>query len=106
GKVASQVGALYRTGDVRATDGYQLYYMGISGGAFVGSLVCGSLGEKVAWHWGFGAAGVGMVIGLCVYLTGRRHLPPEPRLIRVAARDKTSPALTGRDWKILLLLGL
>jgi len=106
GNLASQVGALYRPGDVRATDGYQLYYMGISGGAFVGSLVCGSLGEKVAWHWGFGAAGVGMVIGLCVYLTGRRHLPPEPRLIRVAARDKTSPALTGRDWKILLLLGL
>ncbi len=60
GNLASQVGALYTPGDRRATDAYQLYYIGISGGAFFGALVCGALGEKVAWHWGFGAAGVGM----------------------------------------------
>jgi POT family proton-dependent oligopeptide transporter len=105
GNLASQVGLLYPTGDVRQTDGYQLYYMGISGGAFLGSTICGALGEKVAWHWGFGAAGVGMVIGLCIYLAGRRHLPPEPRIVRAAAAGKPGPALTGRDWKILLLLG-
>ena len=106
GNLASQVGALYRTGDPRATDGYQLYYMGISGGAFVGSLICGSLGEKVAWHWGFGAAGIGMVIGLAIYLAGRRHLPPEPRRVRAAGAGTPAPALTARDWKVLLLLGL
>jgi POT family proton-dependent oligopeptide transporter len=105
GNLASQVGALYPAGDVRATDGYQLYYMGISGGAFVGATVCGALGEKVAWHWGFGAAGVGMVIGLLVYLAGRRHLPPEPRAARAAAAGP-APKLTGRDWRVLILLGL
>ena len=105
GNLASQVGLLYRTGDVRQTDGYQLYYMGISGGAFLGSTICGALGEKVAWHWGFGAAGVGMVIGLCIYLAGRRHLPPEPRAGRAAATARP-PALTGRDWRVLLLLAL
>jgi POT family proton-dependent oligopeptide transporter len=48
-------------------------------------IVCGTLGEKVAWHWGFGAAGVGMVIGLFVYLAGRRWLPPEPKLGKASA---------------------
>ena len=105
GNLASQVGALYRPGDVRATDGYQLYYMGISGGAFLGATVCGALGEKVAWHWGFGAAGVGMVIGLSIYLAGRRHLPPEPLAVRAAAAEP-APKLTGRDWRVLILLGL
>ena len=56
--LASQVGALYEPGDRRTTDAYQLYYIGISSGAFFGAMICGALGEKVAWHWGFGAAGV------------------------------------------------
>ena len=105
GNLASQVGALYRPGDGRATDAYQLYYIGISGGAFFAPLVCGALGEEVGWHWGFAAAGVGMVIGLAIYLTGRRHLPPEPRAIRAAATEP-APALTRRDWQVLALLGL
>jgi POT family proton-dependent oligopeptide transporter len=106
GNLASQVGALYPAGDARATDGYQLYYMGISGGAFLGATICGALGEKVAWHWGFGAAGVGMVIGLAIYLAGRRHLPPEPGIVRVAADAGKPTTLTVRDWKVLLLLAL
>ena len=105
GNLASQVGALYRPGDGRATDAYQLYYLGISGGAFFAPLVCGALGEEVGWHWGFAAAGVGMVVGLSIYLTGRRHLPPEPRAIRAAATEP-APALTRRDWQVLALLGL
>ena len=105
GNLASQVGTLYRPGDVRTTDAYQLYYMGISGGAFLGASICGGLGEKIAWHWGFGAAGVGMVIGLGIYLGGRRHLPPEPRALRAAATEP-APKLTGRDWRVLILLGL
>ena len=51
-------------------------------------IVCGTLGEKVAWHWGFGAAGVGMVIGLFVYLAGRLLLPDEPGL---SDSDAASP---------------
>lgn len=105
GNLASQVGALYRPGDGRATDAYQLYYIGISGGAFFAPLVCGALGEEVGWHWGFAAAGVGMVIGLVIYLSGRRYLPPEPRAVRAAATEPV-PALTRRDWQVLVLLGL
>jgi POT family proton-dependent oligopeptide transporter len=106
GNLASQVGALYPPGDRRATDAYQLYYLGISGGAFFAPLVCGALGEEVGWHWGFGAAGVGMVVGLGIYLAGRRHLPPEPRVVRAAAGPEKPPALTRRDWQVIALLFL
>ena len=102
GNLASQVGALYGPGDNRTADAFQIYYLGISGGAFLAPLICGALGEKVGWHWGFGAAGVGMLIGLTVYLTGRRHLPPEPRAVK-ADRSPASP-MSVRDWKVLILL--
>lgn len=104
GNLASQVGALYPPGDRRTTDAYQLYYLGISGGAFFAPLVCGALGEEVGWHWGFGAAGVGMVIGLGIYLAGRRHLPPEPLAVRASAGGAKPSKLTRRDWQVLLLL--
>ena len=106
GNLASQVGLLYRPGDGRATDGYQLYYIGISAGAFFAPLVCGWLGEEVAWHYGFAAAGVGMVVGLIVYLTGRHHLPPEPKAVRAAGPVQSAPALTRRDFAVLALLAL
>ncbi|MEO5493878.1 MAG: oligopeptide:H+ symporter [Sphingomonas sp.] len=103
GNLASQVGALYGPGDNRTADAFQIYYLGISFGAFFAPLVCSSLADNFAWHWGFGAAGVGMLIGLIVYLSGRRHLPPE----RQAARKHDAapaPAMTSRDWKVLALL--
>ncbi|MFL6846273.1 MAG: peptide MFS transporter [Allosphingosinicella sp.] len=103
GNLASQVGALYPPGDSRATGAYQLYYIGIGSGAFFAPLVCGALGEKVGWHWGFGAAGVGMLFGLAIYLFGRRHLPPERRAVRAAAAEP-APGMTARDWKVLILL--
>jgi POT family proton-dependent oligopeptide transporter len=105
GNLAGQVGALYPPGDGRATGAFQLYYIGISAGAFFAPLVCGYLGEEVDWHWGFGAAGIGMVIGLAIYRLGRRHLPPEPRRFRAAAAAP-GPAMTRRDWQALALLGL
>lgn len=78
GNIATQVGELYAPGDGRRTDAFQVYMLGISLAVIVSPLVCGTLGERVAWHWGFGAAGVAMLVGLAVYLAGRRHLPPEP----------------------------
>jgi hypothetical protein len=70
-------------------------------------IVCGTLGEKVAWHWGFGAAGVGMVIGLFVYLAGRRWLPPEEDLKAIRAGTATAAkqaALTGAEKARMALL--
>ncbi|MBS0471215.1 MAG: hypothetical protein JSR60_09095 [Proteobacteria bacterium] len=69
-------------------------------------LVCGTLGEVMGWHWGFGAAGVGMLIGLATYLSGRKSLPPEPPKV---ARGTASPhpPLTRSDWiKIAVLIFL
>lgn len=77
GNLASQVGALYPVGDNRRADAYQIYYLFINASVIIAPLVAGTLGEKVGWHWGFGAAGVGMVIGLIIYLSGRKYLPPD-----------------------------
>ncbi len=80
GNIASQVGELYAPGDLRRADAFQIYMLGIQIAVIVAPLVCGTLGQKVAWHWGFGAAGVGMVFGLVIYLAGRRYLPREQRV--------------------------
>lgn len=68
--VSVMVGQLYRQGDRRRDAGFTIFYMGINVGALLGALACGFLGEKVGWHWGFGAAAVGMI----VYMIGRPKL--------------------------------
>ncbi len=72
--VSVMVGQLYRTGDRRRDSGFTIFYMGINVGALLGALGCGYLGEKVGWHWGFGAAAVGMIAGMIVYSIGRPKL--------------------------------
>jgi POT family proton-dependent oligopeptide transporter len=72
--IASIVGQLYGEGDQRRDAGFSIFYMGINTGAFVSPLVCGWLAQKVGWHWGFGAAGVGMTLGLVQYVLGQRRL--------------------------------
>ncbi len=69
--VSVMVGQLYGPKDPRRDGGFTIFYMGINLGAFACAFVCGTLGEEVGWHWGFGAAAVGMVAGLVVYLIGR-----------------------------------
>lgn len=76
--VSTQVGQMYRPGDPRRDAGFTIFYMGVNTGAALGPLVCGYLAqsERFGWHYGFAAAGVGMVLGLIVYLLGReRYLP-------------------------------
>jgi POT family proton-dependent oligopeptide transporter len=62
------VGQLYPAGDARRDSGFTLFYMGINLGALLGALICGTLGERVGWAYGFGAAGVGMALGLALFL--------------------------------------
>ncbi|MDO1529777.1 peptide MFS transporter [Fulvimonas sp. R45] len=76
--LASQVEGLYRDGDTRSKSAYSIYYVGINLGGFLSPLVCGTLGEAYGWHWGFTAAGIGMLLSLVIYLAGRRYLPREP----------------------------
>jgi POT family proton-dependent oligopeptide transporter len=72
--VSTMVGELYPEGGARRDAGFSVFYMGINLGAFLGPLVTGFLGEGYRWHWGFGAAGVGMVLGLIQYRLGAHHL--------------------------------
>jgi len=74
GNVAIIVGQLYSRDDQRRDAGFSIFYMGINLGAFIAPLVCGYLGQRVNWHVGFGAAGVGMTLGLVQYVLGARRL--------------------------------
>ena len=92
GNIAAQVGDLYAPEDKRRASAFQIFLLAVQIAVILAPIVCGTLGEKVAWHWGFGAAGVGMLIGLVVYLTGRRWLPPEPAR---GAKARAAEARTG-----------
>jgi proton-dependent oligopeptide transporter, POT family len=72
--ISTLVGTLYRENDVRRDAGFSIYYMGVNIGALIAPLVCGYLGENINWHYGFGAAGVGMTLGLIQYSLGAKYL--------------------------------
>jgi proton-dependent oligopeptide transporter, POT family len=103
GNMAAQVGLLYAPDDNRRTRAFGVYLITLNIGALAAPLVIGTLGEKVAWHYGFGAAGVGMIIGLVTYLGGRRYLPPDTIRAR-GARTKLNRAERRRVLAILCLL--
>ncbi len=69
--IASIVGELYQKNDPRRDGGFTLFYMGINLGSFIANLIAGTLGEKIGWRWGFWSAGVGMIIGLIIFLWGK-----------------------------------
>jgi POT family proton-dependent oligopeptide transporter len=74
GNISVLVGTLYQPHDVRRDAGFSIYYMGINLGAFIAPLICGYLGQRVNWHAGFAAAGVGMLLGVVQYSLGSRYL--------------------------------
>ena len=104
--VSSMVGSLYAREDARRDAGFSIFYMGINLGAFIAPLICGWLGQSANWHLGFGAAGVGMIIGLVQYVAGRKYLAPVSHAETAPATAAGAPAtpvpsearLTGTDW--------
>ncbi len=105
GNMAAQVGRLYATEDTRRTRAFGIYLIGLNVGAFTAPLICGTLGEKVGFHWGFGAAGIGMLISLATYLIGQRHLPPDS--IQQKGEAVAAPRLQAGDGqRIVALLAL
>ena len=72
--ISTMVGGLYRQGDIRRDKGFTIFYIGINLGAFLSSLLVGYVGEVHGWHYGFGLAGIGMLLGMLVYLWGQKHL--------------------------------
>jgi POT family proton-dependent oligopeptide transporter len=107
--VSTLVGSLYEAGDTRRDAGFSIFYMGINLGAFIGPLVAGYLAQRVDWHIGFAAAGVGMTAGLIQYVVGKERL--RPALDRLAKQPAVGPAtsagpaagggsvLTPEEWK-------
>ena len=91
--VSTIVGELYPEGGARRDAGFTIFYMGINLGAAIGPLVASTLGEKLNWHYGFGAAGVGMVLGLIQFRLSALHLGECGRLtVAVESQGQFSPA--------------
>jgi hypothetical protein len=97
--VSTMVGFLYKPDDARRDAGFSLFYMGINLGAMTAPIVCGFLGQKLNWHFGFGAAGVGMLIGVTQYILGRKHLPESTPARERAIDDVANEPLTPSDWR-------
>ena len=106
GNLAAQVGDLYAPGDLRRADAFQIYVLAIQIAVIVSPIVCGFLGQKVAWHFGFGAAGVGMLIGLGTYISGRRWLPAEPRRKPGHITESRPRLVSGEGKRIAVLVML
>ena len=106
GNLASQIGALYQPKDLRRADAFQIYYLFINGAVIVSPLIAGTLGEVYGWHYGFGAAGVGMVIGLIIYLSGRKWLPAETGPSREGTTAAVRPRLSRDERKAVIVLVL
>ena len=105
--VSTQVGTLYPEGDRRRDSAFSIFYVGINLGAFFSPLICGTIGEIWGWHYGFAIAGVGMVVGLVLYLWGQRYLAPDRLMVRQHFRQTAEETLTREDKiKILILLVL
>jgi proton-dependent oligopeptide transporter, POT family len=106
GNIAAQVGDLYAPGDLRRADAFQIFMIGVQIAVIAAPIVCGFLGQKIAWHFGFGAAGVGMLIGLTVYLSGRRWLPAEPAPQHKGGLVEPRSKLVAGEGKRILVLVL
>jgi POT family proton-dependent oligopeptide transporter len=105
--VSTIVGTLYTRDDPRRDAGFSIFYMGINFGAFFAPLVTGWLGQKINWHIGFAAAGVGMVLGLIQYVLGQKYLMPAeerptPQTVAVESAAKLPEASAGgftrQEW--------
>jgi POT family proton-dependent oligopeptide transporter len=97
--IATQVGALYGASDPRRDRAFSIFYVGVNLGAFLAPLVSGTLGEAQGWHYGFTAAGIGMTLGLAIYLYAAPLLPPD----ELSRRSPTAPTqrFSRDDWRAL-----
>ena len=95
GNIATQVGDLYGENDLRRAMAFQIFYIFINISVIIAPLIAGTLGQNVGWHYGFGCAGVVMVIGLTIYLSGQRWLPPEIDVGNAPAAKLTRRVIAG-----------
>ena len=98
--ISTQVGSLYPPGDPRRDGAFTIFYMGINLGAFFSPLICGTLGQRYGWHYGFGAAGIGMLLGLLVYLCGQKYLAADHFDRKLLDTAEPAP-LTVKEWQTI-----
>ena len=96
--ISTQVGLLYPPGDKRRDRAFSIFYVGVNLGAFLAPLICGTLGQRVGWHYGFGAAGVGMVLGLIFYVMNQKYLAPDVLAQRKAQANPVKERMTRDEW--------
>ncbi len=87
--ISTMVGGLYKKGDTRRDMGFYIFYMGINLGAFLSALIVGYVGEEIGWHYGFGLAGIGMVLGQLVYMYGQKYLKDVGNLVVTTEKEKS-----------------
>ena len=104
GNIASQVGALYKPDDRRSNDAFQIFYLGINFGVIASPFIVGTLGEKVGWHYGFAAAGVGMLLSIAIFLSGQKYLRSTDNKPNRAVAKSPKKKLTPREWKAVIAL--
>ena len=102
GNIAAQVGDLYPAGDPRRGDAFQIFLLGVQIAVIISPIVCSALATAYGWHYGFGAAGIGMLIGLAIYLSGRAWLPPEQKRLSVPRQQRRK--LSSADYRVVLVL--
>jgi proton-dependent oligopeptide transporter, POT family len=100
GNLLAQAGNLYSFSDRRRADGFQIYSAVVNAGALLAPLISGLLAQTYGWRYGFGFAGFGMLVGLIIYLAGRRYVPPDPPRRTVAERPRLGP----QDRRIVCVL--
>jgi POT family proton-dependent oligopeptide transporter len=101
--IATQLGELYAPGDHRRADAFQLFSLGVTTTVIASPIICGALAEKYAWHWGFAVAGIGMLLGLCLYLAGLKWLPRPPPVVR-GPRTPSARLRAGEGRAVLALV--
>jgi POT family proton-dependent oligopeptide transporter len=106
GNIASQVGALYKGNDLRRAMAFQIFYIAINVSVIVAPLISGTLGEKVGWHYGFGTAGIVMVLGVLIFLAGRPHLPVEEGESERIGAGRTLGAIAMAGLVTALVIGV
>ncbi len=108
--VSTMVGELYDADDHRRDAGFSVFYMGINLGGFIAPLICGYLGQKINWHWGFAAAGVGMTLGLVQYSLNKHRLAevgnPNKKARQSNGSSNVKEAWTSDELKRIAVIGI
>ncbi len=105
--ISTMVGGLYKEGDSRRDSGFIIFYIGINIGAASAPLLVGYVGEEIGWHYGFGLAGIGMILGQVVYIWGQKHLKEVGNFVpvkKIEGTKKNAPLTKIEKDRVIVLL--